>query len=286
MRCFVGFFGITRGLQWTIDSIERNVFAPLDHAGFDQVRAGHFNLPQFLDAPRSGEHRVPFEMGDIGRLKLDRQIIEPQLLSNISSPLDIVLGVPFWNEADIDGSIRRNAMHQLYSLSRLGRILNEMEPASYDIILLLRPDLRYLDPLPILQFVAQLRQRKLNLRPNMGSAIQYIRRHGRERADIIIPSWHRWGGLNDRLAAATPAAASIYMNRINCLAEFCAERSYFHPESLLEFALRGSGMTTMPTWVRAQRVRSDGSIPSGDLPGRKDRLRMAIMHPLRRLIQI
>jgi hypothetical protein len=282
LRCFVGFFGITRRLDRVIESIEQHIFAPLDQAGIATVCAAHLNRPDILDAPRSGETNVQFEIDvdALMRLRLDRQMLEPQSDERIAAPLALALGLPLmFGEQDPEGATRRNAVRQLYSLKRLAGIYEDYGPANFDFVILVRPDLRYLDRLPLQQIVAQLGIGGL---PGMAS----LRRRFKPVASLITPSWQTWGGLNDRFAFATAAGARTYLNRMDHLPDYCKTRSEFQAEALLKFAAERDGLQTATTWMRAERVRSDGSVAPRDMPRRRERWRRAIVYPFHRVLQI
>ena len=258
-RCIIGFFGVTRGLEWTIDSIERNVYAPLTEAGITQVRLAHFNRPDFIRSPRSEEAQVPFKMGDLHRLELDQMIIEPQIEANISKYVPIIMNLPQKGEEDVGGFTRRNALHQLYSLRRLGVLIENWSSEPYDMIVLLRPDLRYLDPLPVDQILAQINVLRRQDRHSEPESYRLNR-----TADLIVPAWQKHGGLNDRLAIATPAAARIYCGRLDRLALYCAQSPHFQTERFLAYAVSQARLRIRYTRVRAERIRSDGSVKRED----------------------
>jgi hypothetical protein len=280
LRCFVGFFGITRGIEYTSESISKKVLLPLSRAGIQTTCFAHFNEPTFLHAPRSGEHNVPFKTGNLAQLCIDRLVIEPQSEANIQVYLQDVLSLPVkFGEQDAEGSIRKNALHQLHSLRRLGQLFEDSGTENVDFILLARPDMRYLDSLPIQQVLSQLGLSGL-------PGVRTIRRRFEPVADLVAPSWHQWGGLNDRFAIATPTAARSYLNRINLIPAFVRSHAEFQGEALLKFAMERDGVRTTTTWMRAERVRSDGTVPPLDIPGRKERLRRAFTYPVHRALQI
>ena len=259
-RWFIGFFGITRALEWTIESIEQKIYAPLESAGIELIRAAHFNQPATLEAPRSKEVDVPFQVGDLSRLRLDHQVIEPQSNENIATFFKAALEVPYRDEEDPGGFTRRNALHQLYSLRGLGKIFSGLQPGSFQAALLLRPDMRYVDPLPVSQMLARLHRGSPWRRAPWTEGVRLLRRTGKPEADIITPSWSLWGGYNDRFCVATPEAALVYMNRIHEVENYCRELGNFHSETLLKYAMTKAGMRGTGTKMRAQRIRSDGSI--------------------------
>ena len=279
LRCFVGFFGITRGLNNVIDSIERNIFNPLEEAGVDIVRAAHLNRPTILYAPRSGEAATPFRMDDLTRLHLDHVLVEPQSDDAIATPLEEALSIPLIFEPDADGSVRRNVVRQLYSLQCLGKLFETCAPEAIDFVVIARPDLRYLHRMPLRQILA-----RLGIAGAPG--IDVLRRAFQPAAELVTPSWHQWGGLNDRFAFASPRGARTYFNRIVHLSEFCRTQPAFQGEALLKFATEQDGIRVATTWMRAERVRIDGSVAVRDVPGRKERLCRAALLPLRQALQM
>lgn len=284
-RVFVGFFGITRAIERTIQSIETNIYEPLERSGIELIRAGHFNKPEYIEAPRSGEDRVIFDIGDLRRLRLDVACIEPQMESNIERYMSSALGVPYRDEDDPTRLTRRNSLFQLYSLWRLSQMFEGVTPSSFDAALILRPDLLYIDRMPVRQLLDQLHIQ--NRQPGcLGTSMRFIRRCGRAEADIVVPAWQPFGGLNDRFALATPTAALAYMKRIELVHEFCKQKQYYHSEELLAFAMQRGELRLAKTWMRAQRVRSSGVIADLDLLGRKRRIYYSLMLPWRRLIEM
>jgi hypothetical protein len=276
LRCFVGFFGITRGLARVIDSIERNIFAPLDLAGVAATCVAHLNKPVVLDAPRSGEPGIDFVADNLERLRLNKVLVEPQSDANIALSLRCALNIPLIFEPDPDGKVRRNAVQQLYSLKRLGMMYEDYGPRNFDFAVILRPDLRYLDTMPLRQILALLGVRGMHAwKPGFKPA-----------ASLVTPSWHQWGGLNDRFAFATSAGARTYMNRLDHLPEFCRVRPAFQGEALLKFAVEQDGVRTAKTWMRAERVRSDGSVAWRDKLGRKERWRLRMEKAMHTILYI
>lgn len=176
-RCFIGFFGITRSLRHTAGAVHTNFYEPLRQVGITTLRAGHFNLPETIDNPRSGERNVATDRAESVLLDLDLCWIEPQARASIAVELDVARDFP-----DTIGDQYRsmeNLCHQLRSLDRLWSLLRLLGVNENDLVLLLRPDLLYLDPL----------DPAVHLGPLLDG-----------RAELIVPVWQGWGGLNDRFA--------------------------------------------------------------------------------------
>lgn len=241
-RCFVGFFGLNRSLRWTHDSIKRNIVGPLATFGIKPVVAAHFNCPPTIHSPRSGEFHIPFHMMGVEELDPELVWLEPQSDSNIAADLPLVLRTPVKNEDDPEGIIRRNVLQQLHSLSRLSLLVDAMDPSSFDLFVLLRADLMYLDPIPVEDVVAMIHQ----------------------GTDIITPRWHQWTGLNDRFAFCSRRGANAYLNRRRWVRQLCEETGTFHSESLLLYMVEKTGLSRGLTDVRAKRVRATGTVREED----------------------
>lgn len=234
-RCFIGFYGLDRSLRWTAPSIRKNIVKPLEREGFDCLLAGHFNRPEIIDAPASGERRVkPGRPAQ--RLDLELNWTEPQDDAVVRNLIDIALSVPFRDFDDPTGGTRRNVVYQLHSLRRLGQLVELVEPHRFQVFLLLRPDIEYIDPIEM--------DRVLEIADGA--------------ADVITPSWHLWGGMNDRFCFANYRGAVAYLNRWRRLEPFCREHGYLHPESLLMEAIERANLRIKLTEQRALRVRATG----------------------------
>ena len=241
MRCLIGFFGVTRSLRHTAGSIEAGVFEPLRQAGITTVRVGHFNLPARLSNPRSGELDVVPDRAESGLLGLDLCWVEAQSDGAIAAELAVARGFP-----DAFGDQYRslaNLCQQLRSLQRLWSLLQLAGVGEDDLVLLLRPDLLYLDRLRPEQHLAPLLA---------------------GRADLVVPAWQSWGGLNDRFAFCTVRGARIYATRFRLLIDACREMGGMHAETFLQFVASCHRLRVGLTDLRAVRVRADGRIAAND----------------------
>lgn len=241
-RCLIGYFGLVRMIAATAPAIETAIIAPLQAAGFTVLRAGHFNRPAMLDNPRSGEFGAVSETDPAGALSLDLCEQEAQSDDAIAEALAIARRCP---DAFGDGyrSVG-NLCHQLRSLDRLWSLLAAFRPAPGDLVLLLRPDLLYLDRL----------DPALDLGPLLAG-----------RADLVVPDWQDWGGLNDRFAFATPHAARICATRYRLIRDGCLANGTLHAETFLAFVAVAHGLRVARTKLRALRLRANGTFAGNDL---------------------
>lgn len=241
-KCLVGFFGVLRDVSLTSISIRENIFEPLRRANWRCTIVGHLNHPTILHSPRSRERGTAPRLTGLSALQMELSWLEPQNAGHISQMLESVRNVPWRDEADADLTMRKNALHQLYSLHRLWQLAELFDRREFDMYCFLRSDLLYIDAIPVASIVDRLRS----------------------GVDIVTPSWHRFGGLNDRFAFCARSAADVYLRRIDTLLDHCRKLGWFHPESLLHQAMESAGLKSDFTPVRAWRVRATGEIKDED----------------------
>jgi hypothetical protein len=241
MHCLIGFFGLTRSLSHTVESIRWAFLEPLREAGIPVLTAGHFNLPETIDNARTGEDGVLPNRSEATLLDLDLCWVERQLDEGIATEMAAIRALP---DAYGDNYVSlTNLCHQLRSLDRLWSLLHLFAPRPDDIVLLLRPDLLYLDRLDP--------ERDL---PLLTSG----------KADIVLPSWQSWGGLNDRFAFCSVREARVYATRFRLIAEACQDMRGMHAEQFLRFVVSCHDLRVGLTDLRAARIRANGRIPPND----------------------
>ena len=241
MRCLIGFFGLTRSLHVTAGAIHTQLYDPLRQSGFTLLRAGHFNLPPIIDNPRSAEYGIVPDRHESRLLELDLCWVEPQLPAAIAAEFEAGRAFP---DGFGDGyRSLANMCHQLRSLERLWSLLQLLGSADADLVLLLRPDLLYLD--------------RLDPSRHIGALLA-------GDVDLIVPGWQDWGGLNDRFAFCSARAARIYATRIRLFIEACLELQGMHAETFLKFVAECHGLRVGHTDLRAVRVRANGQIAAND----------------------
>ena len=135
----------------------------------------------------------------------------------------------------------QNLFHQLHSLYRLTGLIETADP---DVVVFLRPDLRYLDPLPSTLVASALRSPLTR----------------------FLPQWQWYRGFNDRLAICGRSAYQAYGRRIMDVHEFCQQTGVpLHPESLLRFLLCLQRIWVRTTPRHSTRIQVDGKEAEGTL---------------------
>lgn len=233
MRIAVCFFGITRSLEYTVDSILKNVLAAAEEYG-DVKTFGHFFELERIENPRSGE------FGDLRKnehklLAFDELKLEPSVGERIFPLEQFSVFGDYWEDEFLSLS---NLLSQLHSLERVTEMALSYDP---HLTIFCRPDLNYHD----------------SLAPVIRLAIK-------TESTAFIPYWQPWTGYNDRFAIVSGYdVAKAYGQRGRRALEFCTRMAEpLHSERLLNYAL--NGFQVQPIRHRASRVRFNGSIKNED----------------------
>jgi hypothetical protein len=234
IRIAICFFGITRSLSHTIESIEKNIFTPARSFGTVRIFAHFFNQNE-VQNPRSGESGK-FDAKEYELLNPDWvQLEEPGVCLAAHGFETLKAYGDSWDDGF---KSLRNLVHQLHSLNEVTKAASEWAP---DIVLFVRPDLFY----------------HSSLGKHIATALKC------ESASVILPAWQNWrNGYNDRFAICRmPSAIEAYGTRVTSMHDFCRRgQGPLHSERLLRFVLDEAELT--PCWMptRASRMRIGGRL--------------------------
>jgi len=236
MRICIAFFGLNRSLPWTQRSIKSNLIQPLRSYGATVTLYGHFNVPKEIKNPRSGENFGAFKNQGAHLLPFNQVILEPQENTETDSLLEKFKSHDLQSN-DTTGHSHRNLINQYRSLRAVMQLIEQSEGNEIDAILFARPDIEYLDKL-----IPE------NVIPGIISG-QY---------DLLTPTWHQWGGLNDRVCLCNLTAAKIYANRLSILNEIIEAKVPMNAESILLHATKKNNLKNGELPIRGARVRVGG----------------------------
>jgi hypothetical protein len=237
MRVAIAFFGITRSLTYTAESIRRNVIEPARQLA-DVRLFGHFYSQSEIDNPRSGEsgqlrldeHRLLC----LDEVKFEAPFESIEAICNVEklSPDKIIAAGDAWNDGF---KSLANLLHQLHSLRYVALMAEQYAP---DVVCFVRPDLMYHD----------------SFAPVINRAL-----HAKKPA-LWVPDWQWWGGVNDRLAVCKGKdAIRDYGCRLQKIPAYLEQLDKpLHGESLVKFVVDSSRISLHPSCLRASRVRSNG----------------------------
>src|SRR2546423_7682964 len=141
MRVAICFFGITRNLgAYTLDSIEKCLFAPIARHDSGYKKFCHFNLVRKISNPRSGEQNVPVEPMDFELLKCDAAAQTEQTWLDHHLAFEAI--EKFGDVFEDKFLSLRNLVRQLYSLRQVTDLLVE-SGEYFDLVIYSRADLRF-----------------------------------------------------------------------------------------------------------------------------------------------
>ena len=217
------FYGLNRALRHTIRSIDDHLRRPLADACAEiDVYAHTWDVTDIVDTAAAGGEREAVAIGGADEM---RRLLEPRGLRSMEvgdqAAFDRAANGSYYEALDrrYAGPNFRNLLRQLESLRRADAL--RVAGGPHDAVVYARPDLLFLDDANV--------TRLLNLPEGI----------------LLSPYWHRWSGLNDRVAAAAPATASLVARRVELA------RAY-EGRAGTPFVLR---KRTAP---HAARIKSDG----------------------------
>lgn len=236
----VCFFGLTRSLKHTIDSIKKNIFHPLQKNNINYDIYLHTYDLKYLKLKRSAEDSK-LDTNEWKLLKPDYLQIDNQDKFDGSFNYEEIFKYgDFW---DTKFENTKNLIRQLNSIQKLWSLI-EKNKKKYDAYLFLRPDLKYVKPINI---------------DNIKSVIS-------DSNLILTPIWHKSGGLNDRLALGKYNSMKLYANRIDKVKDYLKKSNKpLHAESFLKYIIDTSKIKNNNLNLVGQRIRCNGHNKDLDL---------------------
>lgn len=231
MKIGIGFFGLPRNTDLTFASIQEYILRPAASLGTVIPRYHLYQQARVLNS-RSGEDAEldPRQYSHFGAFQGELQ--SPEGVAERCGLAAIAARGDAWGD---DSQSLRNLLLQLHSLRCVTRQLEALSP---DIVVFVRPDLRYhhsFEP---------------GLRAMLEGGTHTVR----------LPFWQWAGGYNDRFAICGKEAFAAYGTRIEQIQAYL--ETYpgkpLHAERLLRFALDRELLAVRRLDVRATRVRVNG----------------------------
>jgi len=232
-------YGLPRSLRFTISSIQQNIIAPLEEAGFGTCIYAHTYLhSKIISNARSRETNITLDNEEINMLRPCKQSAE-QLESVLVKQSGLLKAVKQHGDGWRDGY--ETATRYLLALHSL-RVAVELALSSetwHVGMVIIRPDLLYHDRLDV-----ELLTRAISLN------------------SVVVPRWHTFGGLNDRFSFGAVQPMSQIGTRYNLISEYLSTRHKFHAERFMGWAiakiLEDVHGHVLCTSMTASRVRAHG----------------------------
>lgn len=231
---------VHRSLRYTVESLRNNIITPLKQAGPVDLYF-HSWANQEVHNPRGGETHLPIDPGEIAQLLPEakglcddtadwRERLTPDLAFEENPFRHMTI------DPDAACNSLENYMLALQSLARVHAYFLSAKTVVYDQVVICRPDVRFLNPLP-------------------------VRPHTIDREMLYLPMFHRYRGHNDRFALGSEHAAAIYCNRYEQAYQALTQGQFpTNTEQFLLQHLNQHQLNTALIDLVFQRIRADGSV--------------------------
>jgi hypothetical protein len=256
----IGFYGISRGLQHTISSIERHVFDVLERhsIGYDVywhtvVSPSIFNLHSVEKNLKLDEYDVRlvrpchfslsdesvlstdefFKYCNAKKMKCSAQLDKSHEMNNL------------WYEGFSDVKHLITSFSSQRILYRMIQRYSEIYNRTYDAIVAIRPDMAPIFDLDLPQYLS-------NISHNPAAA-----------STLYIPDFQPFRGYNDRAAFGSYDAMAKYLLRGNQYV-LSPQRFDIHSELFLQQYLDAKQVTVVSSDYRTVRVRANGCVDQMD----------------------
>ena len=214
MRIAIIFFGLTRTLEKTIDSLKTNLFAPLEEAcvSYDVfIHTYKINGP-YRNA-WSGENVDNYHNEDVEILNPKYLLFDDQ--ETIEKSIDFseyYKKLGSWSKQlspELTRYLIKNMCLALYSKKQITMLFDE-HIDDYDYAMIIRPDTKLHNKIDVSYF------NELN------------------ESNIIIPEKDQWSGCNDRICLGKPNVVSYYGKLFDDLKEYSENKSIISEVYLLD----------------------------------------------------
>lgn len=244
MKTTVLLFGLVqRSLGHVVKDLRRHLLEPLARQGEVEVFFHTWKTGPLFN-PRAGEYGTCSDPEEIHRhLPEARGRVDDE--AGFMKLIDweaIYKNNPMRSHCRDETSARvaiRNTILTLHSLEMVyDEFLGKFASAA-DLVVASRADLRFRGPVIVPETVPEW--------------------------TVFLPSFHSWGGVNDRFAFGRPDAMEAYARRSAFFDGFMLNPSRHNPEWVLMKWLERNQLRVAPTNIIFQRIRADGSIFPVDL---------------------
>jgi len=233
----IGFFGITRSLKYTIDSIKTNIFDVLTENNIDYdifMHTYYLNSYSNKRARESITNKINNDEYKLLNPKYFHQDDQDKIKNKLKLELYRTHKDPWHtNYESVDFFIL--ACYSKFILTEM----IEKTDINYDYILFVRPDCLYLDKLDISKF------KLIN------------------NNTILIPNFGLTSNINDRFAITNNSTYKIYGKIFTELLKLSKKRQ-LHSESILDLILNNNKIKNIKIPFNFSRIRYNGKVCHND----------------------
>tara|TARA_B100000886_G_scaffold317088_1_gene256122 strand:- start:2407 stop:3147 length:741 start_codon:yes stop_codon:yes gene_type:complete len=239
MKVCVCFFGLTRSLRYTIDSINKNILKILEDNNIKYDVYLHTYDLEVLTNKRSNEFNCMLDTEEYKLLNAKEFIIDSQ--DEFDKNFDYNSVKKFGDYWGDNFSSLKNLIRQLNSLKKVFSLI-ENKNNEYDSFIFIRPDLKIISKIDIDNI---LETKNENV--------------------IATCNFSKWRGLNDRAAIGNYNSIKKYANRIDNIYEYMNENGKLHAEKLLKFVMEKFKIKNIDLNLYFIRIRANNDMEKKDL---------------------
>ena len=227
MKIALAFFGITRSLRYTIQSIQKNILEPLSSHSVD-IFMHTYSLKKYKNTITK-EKAAMYDNSEHKLLHPDHLKIDDQ--NTLKKRLHLSKYRTHKDPWDTNYNSVDNFILSQYSKYQLVSMIEKA--GHYDYIIFIRPDCLYLDPLKV----------------------EFLKKA--DSTTIVIPNFHLFGPykFNDRFAITTSETYKKYGSLFTSLLQISKEQP-LHSETIMGQYLKDLTIVRKP--FRFSRIRIDG----------------------------
>ena len=233
-RIAICFFGLTRSLKYTIDSIRNNIFKPLDN---NNLKYDIYVHTYDLENENQDQYEYNLLNPDFYSITNQDEFLKSILIEEV---------IKYGDSWEDNNKSLKNLLCQLNSLKL---VTNMWKDKTYDCVMYFRPDLLYHQPISIENIKYVIKNSLLN--------------------DIFIPKWHAiylpnrgigdHQGVNDRISYGTPLSMEHYGSRLDKVLEYCEKtKNPLHSECFVKYIIKSNNFIEHHIYEYASRVRYNG----------------------------
>ena len=238
MKVCICFFGLTRSLRFTYDSINKNVFQVLKDNNISYEVYLHTYDLKVLNNNRSREFNCELDLEEYKLLNPNKYVVTSQDKFDKNFDYESIKKYgDYWR--DKFGSAT-NLIRQLNSLKEVFELIKNKK--NYDSYIFIRPDLKILTEI------------------NINDIIE-----SKKKDVILTSSYDKFNGLNDKVAIGSYRSAEIFANRLDYIYEYMKCNGKLHSERHLKFVMEKFGIKNIDLNLYFVRVRADNTIERKDL---------------------
>jgi hypothetical protein len=224
------FYGLCKSTNYTIESINKCIFDPLKNLNFNyDIYLHTYNVTKPYTNLRNSEENIMLD-NDLYKL-LNPTVFKIDDQDDIKKTINFVKyrsnGDPWSN----DFKSLDNLILGLYSLNQVTQLWKTSDK-TYDYIIYLRPDVKFIEPLKLYFFI------DLN------------------DSNIVLPNFHEYP-INDRFAIGKPTVMKIYGERYLHAYEYSLFNK-LHAETYLQFLLKTNKINIIKIKFKFDRIRANG----------------------------